>query len=112
MNLPRLPRSREAKVVARGLIVLTVIACCGGLLSAAAVVQQPQSAGAQGEFVPVKELPQQEHLAAAPLVITAYIVVWLALLVYLWTIWRRLGQVDHDLRSLSRRLEEKGAAKR
>jgi len=42
------------------------------------------------------------------LLIGAYIFVWIALLVYVWSIWRRLGQVERELAALSRRLAEKG----
>jgi hypothetical protein len=47
-----------------------------------AFAQQPAPSAPQGEFVPVKELPQHEELPAAPLVIAAYGFVWVALLVY------------------------------
>jgi hypothetical protein len=111
MNVLTRPGSPKRMAAGHGLVVLMLAAGLAGFLTAAVGAQQPQSPGSQGEFVAVKDLPPQEHLAAAPLLISAYIVVWLALLVYLWTIWRRLGQVDRDLRSLSQRLDEKGRAK-
>jgi CcmD family protein len=59
----------------------------------------------QGEFVPVSSLPaQQEPLPAAPLVITAYVFVWVVLIVFLWSIWRRLGKVQEEIRQLQRRV--------
>jgi CcmD family protein len=112
MNVLTHPGSRKAGAAVRGLVVLAVVVCCASVWSAAVMAQQPPASGSQGEFVPVKDLPQQEHLPAAPLLITAYIVVWLALLAYLWTIWRRLGHVDQELRSLSRRLDEQRLPKR
>jgi len=75
--------------------------------AAAAVAQQPAQPSSQGEFVPVKELPQHEQLPAAPLLIAAYGFVWVALLVYLFSIWRRLGRVGRELDELSRRLAER-----
>ena len=62
-----------------------------------------QPPAAQSEFVPVKDLPAADQLPAAPLLIAAYAFVWLALMVYLWSIWRRLGAVDADLRKLGQR---------
>ena len=52
----------------------------------------------QSEFVPIKDLPPTEQLPAAPLLIAAYAFVWVAVLFYLWTIWRRLGKVEAEMR--------------
>ena len=41
-----------------------------------------------------------EHGFAAPLLIAAYAFVWVALMVYLWSIWSRLGRVERDLQEL------------
>jgi hypothetical protein len=71
------------------------------LLATPAMASQP--AGPQSEFVPVNELPPADQLPAAPLVVAAYAFVWIALMVYLWTIWRRLGRVDADIRALAER---------
>lgn len=60
---------------------------------------------AQEGFVPVDQLPGQEQLPAAPLVAAAYGVAWAAVLVYVWTVWRRLGKVERELADVSRRLE-------
>lgn len=57
----------------------------------------------QNEFVPVTELPASDQLPAAPLLITAYAVVWLLLMTYLWSIWRRLDRVEREVASLVRR---------
>jgi CcmD family protein len=91
---------------------------CVSILAAmvvlAANVAAPAVAGAQqpapqqqNEFVPVDELPQAEQLPAAPLVIAAYSVAWLATLLYLWSIWRRLQKVDRELDEVSQRLTER-----
>ena len=58
---------------------------------------------AQSEFVPVSELPPADQLPAAPLLITAYAFVWVAVLFYVWTIWRRLNKVEKDMQALARR---------
>jgi len=41
---------------------------------------------------------------AAPLVITAYSVVWLLVFGYLWSIWRRIARTEHDLAEVTRRI--------
>ena len=73
-------------------------AICSFLL--ALVLQPPPG---QGEFVPIGQLPPGDQLPAAPLLIAAYAFVWVALLGYLWSIWRRLGKVEADLQTLERR---------
>ena len=72
-----------------------------------AVQQQPPKA-ATDEYVPVDPTAQQEQLPAAPLVMGAYAVVWVAVVLYLWSIWRRLGTVEREIAQISRRLESGG----
>jgi CcmD family protein len=62
------------------------------------------AAPAQDEFVPISELPAEEQLAAGPLLIAAYAVVWIVIAVYLWTLWRRFLRAEQDVKSLSTRL--------
>ena len=62
-----------------------------------------QPPGGQGEFVPVTDLPAAEQLPAAPLLVGAYAFVWLALMLYLWSIWRRLGRIDADIQTFRHR---------
>jgi CcmD family protein len=62
---------------------------------------------AQGEFVPVKPGEGTEQLPAGPLVIVAYAIIWVAMMFYLWTIWRRLNKVESDMRTLERRKNAK-----
>lgn len=77
-------------------LLLTVL-----LLGTSALAQQPPNDG----FVPLDQLPAREQLPAAPLVMTAYAVAWAAVFVYLWTVWRRLGRVEQEMREISRRVE-------
>lgn len=65
---------------------------------AAATVEQPPRS--PDEFVPVTELPPEEQLPAAPLLVGAYAVAWLAVLLYVWSLWRRLGRVQQELREV------------
>ena len=79
------------------LVWLVVLLCT---LGGSASAQTP----AQEGFVPVEQLEGQEQMPAAPLVAAAYGVAWGAVLVYVWTIWRRLGKVEQELAEVSRRL--------
>jgi CcmD family protein len=69
---------------------------------APAVQAAPQ--GPPDQFVPVKSLQQQDQLPAAPLLIAAYVFVWAALLVYVWTLWRRMLKVEREIHHLASRV--------
>ena len=66
----------------------------------------PAPQPAQDEFVPISELPASEQLPAAPLLITAYAVVWIVLAVYVWTLWKRFWRAEQDLKTLASRLPQ------
>ena len=85
-------------VVKKLWLSVMVVLCLAG---AAPLAQTP----AQEGFVPVEQVEGQEQLPAAPLVAAAYGVAWGAVLVYVWTIWRRLGKVEQELADVSRRLQ-------
>jgi hypothetical protein len=51
-------------------------------------------------FVPVTDLPPAEQLPAAPLVLSAYAIMWVAVLIYVALLWRRLAAVQKDLDAL------------
>ena len=70
-------------------------------VSAAALTMQPPAG--QSEFVPVETLPPGDQLPAAPLLITAYAFVWVAVMFYLWTIARRLNTVETEMRALAQK---------
>jgi CcmD family protein len=72
------------------------------LMNAVVFAQQAQS-----EFQPVTEIPASEQMPSAPLVIAAYAFVWLAFVVYVWTMWRKLGKVEQELQSLSAQILKK-----
>jgi hypothetical protein len=80
------------------LVSLTLLA--GAIVPALAF--QPGPAAQEG-FVPVTGVPPGEQLPAAPLVIGAYAFFLLLMMFYLWTIWRRIGKVEADMRALERR---------
>jgi CcmD family protein len=66
-----------------------------------AVAQQPQPQpappAATDEFVPISQLPAQDQLPAAPLLVTAYAFVWVALFGYLVSVGRRLTNVQREV---------------
>jgi CcmD family protein len=70
--------------------------------AALVAAQEPQS-----EFVPVTEIPASEQLPSAPLVIAAYAFIWLAFMVYVWMMWRKLGKVEQELDALSAQIAKK-----
>src|SRR5262249_55390013 len=78
------------------------------VLAVPAVVEalQPPSG-----FVRVDQPPQTESLPAAPLIVAAYAFVWVALILYLLSIWRRLGRVESEMDALERRLGERTGAR-
>ena len=52
------------------------------------------------EFVPVSQLPPQDQLPAAPLLVSAYAFVWLALFGYVVSLGRRLSKVQGEVARL------------
>jgi hypothetical protein len=85
-------------------VLLIAILLAGAPAAAMAQTQTPQQEG----FVPVDQLPGQEELPAAPLVAAAYGVAWAAVLIYLFSIWKRLGTVERELADVTRRLQSGG----
>jgi CcmD family protein len=71
------------------------------LTGAHAFASQPPAG--QSEFVPIGELPPAEQLAAGPLLVGAYAFIWLAVMFYLWTIWRRLNKVETEMHALAQK---------
>jgi CcmD family protein len=82
-----------------------LLAALLALIVVAAVPAYAQPPAGQEGFVPVGSLPTQETLPAAPLVMAAYAVAWVAVFGYLWSIWSRLGRVERDIREVSRRID-------
>ncbi len=82
-------------------LAIAILMCGIAAPIAAQPQQQPppqQPRAAQDEFVPVNELPDSEKLPAAPFLIAAYGIVWVVLLVYVWSLWRRLTAVEQELK--------------
>ena len=79
-------------------VALLAITIAG--VPAATFAQTP----AQEGFVPVDQVPGQEELPAAPLVAGAYGVAWAAVLIYLFSIWKRLAAVEREMADVARRV--------
>ena len=83
-------------------------AVIGMVLAATPALAAGQPPPAQEGFVPVDQLPGQEEMPAAPLVAAAYGVAWAAVLIYLFSIWKRLGTVEREMADVARRIEARG----
>lgn len=81
-------------------VVMLATALSGAALSA----QQPKPVD---EFVPIDQLPQQEQIPAANLLIPAYAFVWAGVLVYVVSLSRRLGGVERDVARLEADIKTK-----
>jgi CcmD family protein len=86
------------------LVVVVLLVGRPGLL-VAQVQPADQTEAAREGYVAVKDLPAAEQLPAAPLVIGAYAFIWIGVMAYLWTIWRRLAAVDRELALLRQTIE-------
>jgi len=67
------------------------------------------AAQAETEFRPIEPGDlMTEQLPATPLVFAAYAVVWVALLLYILVLWRRIGRIERELADVTSRLESRG----
>ena len=62
----------------------------------------------QSEYVPIDQLPPQEHMAAAPLLIGAYSFVLIVFFLYVVSLARRLTNVQRDVDRLEASLKHTG----
>ena len=91
-------------MVRRLFTIARTAAPCIALLGMSALVSA--QGPAQDGFVAVRPGdPGQEKLPATPLVFAAYAFVWVAMIVYVFTLWRRLARVERDLADVTTRLE-------
>ena len=75
----------------------------GNLRQMTLAIQTPQS-----EFIPGSQLPT-EVLPATPFVFIAYAFVWVALIGYLFGLWRKLTRVERELAQVASRVEGRRA---
>ena len=71
---------------------------------------QPAQPSQQNEFIPIDQLPPQEQLPAAPLLIGAYVFVLAVLFVYVFSVARRSNNVQRDLDRLDTTIKQGGRA--
>ena len=73
------------------------------VLSAPWLFAQDRQPGPDG-FLPVSpDQLGQEQLPATPLVFGAYALVWIVLIVYVFTLWRRMLRLERELHDVSTR---------
>jgi CcmD family protein len=59
------------------------------------------------QFVPADQLGQ-DTVPGGVLVLAAYAVAWLAVVVYVWIVWRRAGRIERELSDLAAKLAASG----
>ena len=88
-------------------MVRALVLAAGLSVSVLAQTQPPPTApAAQDGFVPMSEAAPREMLPATPLVFYAYAFVWVALIAYVFLMWRRMARVEQDLAAVQRRLQD------
>ena len=92
-------------LVIRTLAALSLVLAFGLAPRAAAQARPPQQ---QSEFIPIDQLPPQDQLPAAPLLIGAYSFALVALSVYLVSVARRLSAVQREVERLEGDLKRGG----
>jgi hypothetical protein len=98
---------RTARLLAAlPLAALTLIVAANGAV-VPALAQQPLPPR-QEVYVPADSLPQQEQIAAAPLLVGAYSFVLVAFFVYLVSVARRTQSVQREIERLERDLKKPG----
>ncbi len=83
------------------LAALLVFAAVGADEAWSQPSRQPSLEG----FVPAEELGNAEQIPAVPLVLTAYGLVWVGVLFYVWLTWRRIGKVETELQQLAKKVK-------
>jgi len=86
--------------------MLPVLAQAGEAPQLARLLLDNQPPAPQGEFVPVDELPAEEQIPAATLLISAYVFVVVMLFAYLISVGRRLGAVQQEVVRLENDLKK------
>ena len=87
--------------------LMLALACAVPAVSAA---QQPPLPERQEVYVPISQLPPEEQLAAAPLLIGAYVFVIVVLFLYLVSLARRLTVVQREIDRLDADLKRTSRA--
>jgi CcmD family protein len=85
-------------------------------LTCVLTLMMPAAAWAQGQpdgFLPVDpSAVVTEKLPAAPMVMTAYAIVWLVLIAYVWSLRRRQARVELEIAALRARVNDRPSDER
>jgi len=84
--MSRLNRARRGILTAGGALALVL-----------AFVSRLVAFTAQDAFKPISEVPQAPSVSAPQLLLAAYALVWLFVVAFVWSMWRRLGTLEHEL---------------
>ena len=91
---------RATRTQTRGVLVVLLM-LLGWMPALAQQPQtQPEPPKQTDEFVPISQLPPQDQLPAAPLLVSAYSFVWIALFGYLVSLAQRLSKVQREVERL------------
>lgn len=91
------------------LIAAPALSVVGPALSAVEGQQPPPKPAATDEFVPVdKPMNAQDTIPAPMLVATAYGFIWIVLFGYVWSVRSRLGTVEREIQTVSKRVGSGG----
>lgn len=83
-------------------ILSALVLVCGLAVAAPVSIAAQGQPAARDEYVPISELPPDEELPAAPMVIGAYVFVWVAFVGYVFTLVNRTKKLEADLVALER----------
>jgi CcmD family protein len=84
----------------RAFVLLLLLSFSLPVSAVSAQQPEPQQPKQTDEFVPISQLPAQDQLPAAPLLVTAYAFVWVVLFAYVVSVGRRLTKVQHEVERL------------
>ncbi|HEY7190519.1 MAG TPA: hypothetical protein VH436_28400 [Vicinamibacterales bacterium] len=90
-------------------VVLTLL-CVAVPLEAQAPTPSGQAPKNQSEYIPIDQLPPQDQLPAAPLLIAAYSFVLVVFFLYVLSLARRLTSVQRDVDRLGATLKQHSKA--
>ena len=78
--------------------IIALLVC--GTVQAVPAQSGAQPPKQQDEFVPIDQLPPEEQMPAAPMVVAAYAFIWIAFLAYVFTLIGRMKKLERDLQRL------------
>jgi hypothetical protein len=98
------------RLAATALVALCLTPACGGpgnTVSTPALAAQNPPPKVE-EYVPISQLPPEDQLPAAPLLISAYAFVLMVFFLYVVSLARRLTNVQRDVDRLEASLKQTG----